>query len=102
MPVKFNPWHVVNENEDFWGITLTEGKYEGTGITINDIQMPDDSKGLMVDYTVMKNAEGFGDDDYKTKEFEAVLADILIQMITTATENLKDENRNTDSPEPNI
>jgi len=102
MPVKFNPWHVKNENEDFWGITLEEGRYAGTGITFNDIQLPEDTKGLLVDYTVMKNAEGFSDDDYKTKEFEAVLSEILIQMITAATENLKDETRNTDTSEPNI
>jgi len=102
MRVKFSPWHVKNEHEDFWGFQIEDGKYSGTGVTLNDVQMPEEGHDLLVDYTVMKNADGFSDDDYKTKEFEAVLSDVLIQMLTAATENLKDETRNSDTSEPNI
>lgn len=97
MPVKYEPWVIKNENQEVWGIKVTDGKYNGTSFSINEIDQEDGDKDLQLDYTIVSAPEGIAIEDVSGPEFEVVLNEIMTDIITKAVDEY--ENRKSNSPE---
>ena len=97
MQVKYEPWVIKTNDQEVWGIKITDGKYNGTSFSINELDQDDDNKDLQLDYTVIASPEGMAVEDVNGPEFEKVLNEIMTDIITKAVDEY--ENRKSNSPE---
>jgi hypothetical protein len=100
MQVMYEPWTMKNEDLEVWGIKILEGEFDGTAITINDLEMAEDEKGgLNLDYTVVKWPDGREGEKDLGPAFEEVLTYVMTDILQKAVNEY--ENRNGDSTESN-
>jgi hypothetical protein len=97
MQVKYEPWVIKTNDQEVWGIKITDGKYNGTSFSINELDIEDGNKDLQLDYTVIASPEGIAVEEVKGPEFEKVLNEIMTDIITKAVDEY--ENRKSNSPE---
>lgn len=92
MQVKYEPWRIVKDDKDVWGIRITEGKFNELTLAINDVKMEEDST-VSVDYDIVYSlipTEEVSDSD----EFNQVLSYIIQDILIKAMNAHEDRNRN--------
>lgn len=99
MLVKYEPWAITNEKGDLWGFKLLEGKYSGTIISINSVEMDDksDDGTVALDFNFIQRPKGKTEEDLNSSEFNGVIADIINDILAKAINEF--ENRTGDSAE---
>jgi hypothetical protein len=97
MQVKYEPWVIKTNDQEVWGIKITDGKYNGTSFSINELDQDDGNKDLQLDYTVIASPEGMAVEEVNGPEFEKILGEIMTDIITKAVDEY--ENRKSNSPE---
>jgi len=97
MLVKYEPWSVQNEKLDQWGFKITEGKFDGTLISITSVQLEDNSNELKLDFGFVEKPAGVKDVEYDSKEFNSIMENIINDILLKAMDEYK--NRNSDSAE---
>ena len=97
MQVKYEPWVVKTNEQEVWGIKITDGKYKGTSFSINELDQDEGDKDLQLDYTVIASPEGMTVEEVNGPEFEKILSEIMTDIITKAADEY--ENRKSNSPE---
>jgi hypothetical protein len=97
MQVKYEPWIVKTNEQEVWGIKITDGKYNGTSFSINELDQDEGSKDLQLDYTVIASPEGMTVEEVNGPEFEKILSEIMTDIIIKAADEY--ENRKSNSPE---
>lgn len=92
MQVKYEPWRIVKDDKDVWGVRITEGTFNELTLAINDVKMEEDST-VSVDYDIVYSlipTEEVSDSD----EFNQVLSYIIQDILIKAMNAHEDRNRN--------
>lgn len=92
MQVKYEPWRIVKDDKDVWGIRILEGTFNELTLAINDVKMEEDST-VSVDYDIVYSlipTEEVSDSD----EFNQVLSYIIQDILIKAMNAHEDRNRN--------
>lgn len=100
MQVKYEPWGIKKDDTEFWGVQILEGKYAGTVISFNDVELENNSDGVKLDYSIYKLAEGIKENTVSTDpEFNSVMSYVIEDILQKAIDEY--ENRKNNSSEPN-
>ena len=94
MLVKYEPWKMVKEDIEIWGVKILDGEYEGTALSINELETGENDDGLVLDYTVVKYPEGKEKDKDFGPEFDKVLNFIIEDILKKAMDEYENRNRN--------
>jgi hypothetical protein len=96
MPVQYEPWSIQNEEQDLWGVAITEGTFSGTIIAFNDISLMDNENGAQLDYTIYKIPEGLDSNKVsEIPEFNDCLQFIVEDILKKAIDNYENRESNT-------
>ena len=96
MLVKYEPWH---HSDKAWGIKIVEGKFVDTIISINNVELGPDERGLMtLDFAFINKTKGLQEEEFKSEEFNLVMEKVLNDIIEKAI-NLYDEDRDSNTTE---
>jgi len=100
MPVKYEPWSVRNGKQDLWGIKLLEGEFAGTTISINSVEMDDNSGDgtAALDFNFIERPKGKSEADLNSEEFNRTIAEVINDILAKAINEF--ENRTGDSAKP--
>ena len=74
----YSPWH---KSDKLWGFKIDEGEFAGTTISINDVQLPDNSSDLVMDFNYVTLPEGKTEKDMDCEAFNLVVSTILNDII---------------------
>lgn len=106
----YKPWYVDNDklkDERMWGFEIVAGDYKNVIVQIENIDLPNDSNDLVVDYHIISKPDDLLEQATKDEMFfkllEAIINDIVknaIEGIETAESDNSEQNRVIDTKEP--
>jgi hypothetical protein len=88
MQVQYEPWN----RGEAWGFKITNGKYENTIISINNIELNEDSS-CALDFNFYEKTYGLSEGDFSSEEFNSDMSSIINDILKKAV----DEHENRDS-----
>jgi len=90
MQVQYKPW----SKGEAWGFEFTNGKFEGTIISINNVELKDDDYCAM-DFNFYEKTYGLTEDSFSSEEFNNSMSDVLNDILKKAVDEYEDRNSNT-------
>lgn len=97
MQVKYEPWQVVKDDKEHWGVRILEGKFNELALTINDVKMADNDE-VSVDYDIIYSVLPI-EEVTESQEFNDTLSYIIQDILVKAMN--EHENRNSNSTKSN-
>lgn len=95
MLVNYRPWRHENDN---WGVTIEQGRFDGTSVAINNIELIEEDSSLAVDFNFLTTTPGTDPEKIDKEEFDNIFQHIIEDVIRHALELAnQNENRNTDT-----
>lgn len=84
MQVQYEPWH---HNDNAWGVKITGGRFEGTVISINTLDLaPDDSGMMSLDFNFINKTSGVPEEEFNSPLFNTLMEKILNDILEKAIE----------------
>jgi len=97
MQVKYEPWQVVKDDKEHWGVRILEGKFNELALAINDVKMEDNDE-VSVDYDIIYSVLPI-EEVTESQEFNDTLSYIIQDILVKAMN--EHENRNSNSTKSN-
>jgi|694.fasta_scaffold01926_5 hypothetical protein len=95
MLVKYSPWR---HGEEVWGVKIEEGQFNETVISINSIDLSDESNDVAIDFNFLSTTPGTDPERNDKDAFDGILAPIIEDIIHKAVQHYQEhEARNTDT-----
>jgi hypothetical protein len=98
MQVKYEPWQLVKEDKEYWGVRILEGKFNELALAINDVKMTEDDS-VSVDYDIIYSLLPI-EEVTESQEFNDTLSFIIQDILVKAMN--EHENRNSNTAKLNI
>ena len=95
MQVKYEPWVIRNDTGEVWGVKILDGEFAGTALSINELDEQEDSKELLLDYTVVQPPEGMKVEQVAGNNFDAILNFIISDILQKAVNEYENRKGNT-------
>jgi len=95
MQVKYEPWVIRNDAGEVWGVKLLDGEFAGAALSINELDEKDESKELILDYTVVQPPEGMTVEQVAGSNFDAMLNFIISDILQKAVNEYENRKGNT-------
>jgi len=94
MQVNYEPWKIVREEKEHWGIrVLDQGKFENLTLAINDVAMSDDDGVVTLDYDIVYSLTP-PEELEKDAEFKDLVSFVIQDILVKAMNEHENRKRN--------